>query len=491
MSKPQTSTWSSSGGYIWSMLGSAIGFANLLGFGSQAYKNGGGAFLIPFFTALIVLGIPMLFLEGIMGQKHAEPLVTCYGRVIGRPGKIFGWLAVIAVTTIGAFYTVLTGWSIAYTYYAGAGLIPEDVASFFYNDFLHATGKIFIPGTMSIPVLVSTLFVGVLGWIVLSRNIQKGIEKWCSFFLPLLAVVILIFAAAVFFLPGSEIGFYRYLYPDFSKLKELTIWRDVFGQLFFSLSLGLGIVVGYSRHTTTATDIRKAMIIVAFSDFLISFISGFIIFGCLGYMSYLKGVPFDSIADTNSIFDIGYLAFPLILMTFGPVFSKILGAIFFFCLFIAGFTGIFSIVESIVGNLRIEFQMSRKRAVTISMGMILLLALPFSMGNGTALIDAIEPMVMGNNMLIGGIAQIIVFMYLSKEISANPIWYKGKKRHLAFYSIKYLSLVILIVSLVISLSTEYTSGFGIPEAVRWSWFVAALAIATALAYKDKEVGQGP
>lgn len=482
MSQIQTTKWSSSGGYIWSMLGSAIGFANLLGFGSQCYRNGGGAFLIPFFIAIFILGIPMLILEGIVGQRHSDPLVTSYDRVIGKKGKIFGWLAVIAVTTIGSFYIVLTGWSLAYTYYAATGQISENVAHFFSNDFLKATGNISDIGTLSIPVFISTFIVGILSWFVLSRNIQKGIEKWCSFFLPLLGVVIIIFAGAVVFLPGSSLGFYNYLYPDFSKLKDLTLWRDVFGQLFFSLSLGLGIVVGYSRHTTKSTDICRAMIIVAFSDFAISFIAGFIIFGCLGYMSQEQGVLFDSIAANSSIFDIGYITFPQILQTFNPHFSKLLGAIFFFSLFIAGFTGVFSIVESIVGNIRVEYEISRKKAVTIAMGIMLLFAIPFSMGNGTALIDTLEPMVMGNNMLIGGIAQIIVFMYFSKELSNHPVWYKNSSKHFWYYSIKYLSLGILIVTLLISLASEFSNPWGLAETIRWSWFAIALLVATTLAY---------
>lgn len=487
MSDPKTTKWSSSAGYIWSMLGSAIGFANLLGFGSQAYRNGGGAFLIPFITALIVLGIPMLMLEGVIGQKHSDPLVTSYDRAIGKFGKIFGWLAVVAVTTIGAFYTVLTGWSIAYTYYSAMGQIPSDVATFFSRDFLQATGNISDFGNFSIPVFISTLFVTLLGWYVLSRNIQKGIEKWCSFFLPLLGVVILIFAGVVILLPGSMNGFYYYLYPDFSKLTDIKIWRDVFGQLFFSLSLGLGIVVGYSRHTTAATDIRKAMIIVAFSDFIISFIAGFIIFGCLGYMAHVQGISFDSIAKTNSIFEIGYITFPMILNTFDPISSKIVGAIFFFCLFIAGFTGVFSIVESIVGNLRVEFSMNRKMAVSISMFIILILAIPFSMGNGTSLIDALEPMVLGNNMMIGGIAQIIVFMYFSKEIANHPVWFNGNRRHLAYYSIKYLSLIILLITFALSLYSEFHSDFGIPGIIRWSWLIVALIISILLSQKNNEL----
>lgn len=466
------------------MLGSAIGFANLLGFGSQSYKNGGGAFLIPFFIALFILGIPMLMLEGIIGQKREEPLVTAYGRVMGRPAKILGWLAVFAVMTIGAFYTVLTGWSIAYTYFAATGGIGADTAAFFSQEFLKVTPSLSEIGGISYPVIISTLFVGCLGWYVLSRNIQSGIEKWCSIFLPLLIGLIIVFTAVVCFLPGSFDGFYHYLYPDFTRLYDLTIWRDVFGQLFFSLSLGLGIVVGYSRHTEKKTDIRQAMLIVALSDFAISFLSGLMIFGCLGFMSQQQDVAFNEVVTSHSTFEIGYVIFPLILNSFGPIFSRVIGVLFFFSVFIAGFTGVFSIIESIVGNLRVEFSLSRKMAATVAMIVIFILSIPFCMGNGTALIAALEPMVLGNNMLIGAIAQIIVFMYVSSEFRDHPIWMKGGRRVPAFYALKYVSLAILIFSLLFSIRSEYLSGFGLAEAIRFGWLAIALCLAAILSLKN-------
>jgi neurotransmitter:Na+ symporter, NSS family len=94
------SSWKSQSGYIWSMLGSAVGFANVLSFSAQAYKNGGGAFLIPYFAALFILGIPLLLLEGLVGSKWKKPIVSAYGNVCGRRGKMLGWLAVLACSTI-------------------------------------------------------------------------------------------------------------------------------------------------------------------------------------------------------------------------------------------------------------------------------------------------------------------------------------------------------------------------------------------------------
>src|SRR5215218_240272 len=116
-------TWSKEAGYIWSMIGSAVGFANVLSFSALCYKNGGGAFLIPYILAHLIIGIPMLILEGIVGQRTKLPIVSAMGTIAGRPGKIFGWLAVLTCATIGGFYVVLTGYAVGYTYFTATGAI--------------------------------------------------------------------------------------------------------------------------------------------------------------------------------------------------------------------------------------------------------------------------------------------------------------------------------------------------------------------------------
>lgn len=490
-----TDHWKSESGYIWSMLGTAVGFANLLGFGSQCYRNGGGAFLVPFFVAMFILGIPMLCLEGVVGQRLQSPLVTAYGLLSGRKGKFFGWLSILAVWTIGSFYLVLTAWSAAYTYFSGMGMIPADTEAFFVHQVLGVSSGLENWGSLSISLFVTTVILGIYSWWVISRDIQSGIERWCSIFLPLLTLLILIFAILVAFLPGSMTGLYYYLTPDFSKIWNLTLWRDVFGHLFFSFSLGLGIVVGYSRHNKKRTDIPRAMMRVAIADFLISFIAGFVIFGSLGYMSYTQGIPFEDIVSTVSNFDIGYVIFPLVLKTFGDFFSRLIGVFFFFSLFIGGITGVFSIIESIAGNIQFEFQKSRKTAVSIAISGTLLLASLFCMGNGTHIIDALGPMVLGNNMLVGGIAQIIVFLYLTKEISNDPVWFQGNikenKRTWNYSILKFFALPILIIILSYALKEEVFTQFNSASAVRWMWFACAASIAFFLARKGKEIKNTP
>ena len=179
------STWKNQSGFVWSLIGSAVGFANILSFSAQVYKNGGGAFLIPYLIALFIIGIPFLILEGLIGHRMKAPIVTAYATVFGTFGKMFGWLAVIACLTIGGFYIVLTGYSVAYTYFSAVDAIPVDSKTFFIHTFLKTTSGIREVGGISLPIFFSTIAVVIATWFVLARNIQSGIEKVCSIFMPL------------------------------------------------------------------------------------------------------------------------------------------------------------------------------------------------------------------------------------------------------------------------------------------------------------------
>ncbi len=464
----QENTWRSQAGFVWSLIGSAVGFANVLSFSAKAYKNGGGAYLIPYLIALCVIGIPFLILEGKVGQRWKAPLVTAYGNVWSKAGKTIGWLAVLACLTIGAFYIVLTGYSVAYTFFSATNQIPEDTKTFFVHNFLQATGSIKEFGAFSWSIFLATGAVGLISWMVLRHHVRNGIERVCSFFMPLMVVMMAVFAVVVCFLPGGMGGLVYYLKPNFAKLTDFGLWRDVFGQLFFSLSLGLGIIVGYSRHTGESTNVPRAMFFVAMGDFIVSFISGVAVFGCLAHISYVQGIPFDQILTTDSTFEIGFILFPKILKTFGPLLSQFVGSVFFFCVFIAGITGVFSIVESIAGNVEVEFRTSRRKAVGATLTALLVMALFFCRGNASHLIDALAPMVLGTNMLIGGLALVFAF---SKDLR-----------------LRIVAPLILGTILVGNLWQE-CHGFDPSKAVRWGWLLGSLFIATVLSIRrKKEVG---
>lgn len=430
---------------------------------------------------MFVLGIPMLYLEALIGHRWKQALVSAYGQVAGNGAKILGWLAVISCLTIGGFYTVLTGYSLAYMVFSVRGDIPSDTKTFFLQDFLHLTDNLnFFGGISWGPLLATIIVIGFTGY-VLYRGISKGIESTCSIFLPILSLLMIGMTIGSAFLPGAIQGWIYFLKPNFSKLLEISLWRDVFGHLFFSFSLGLGIVVGYSRYTDQKIDVVQAMRWVAFGDFIISFIAGLAVFGGIGYMSHISGVSFESIVSSDSIFQIGFIVFPKMIHLFGPLISKILGVLFFFCVFIAGITGVFSIVESIAGNFECEFGWYRHKALMITLLIIGALSVLFCMGNGLYIIDAIVPMVMGINMLIGGLAQIVIFVWKSCEIKKASLWTQdGQTRS----SLWFLSIVAPIILIIILVGSFYTDFQVLNQAVliRWIWFACAILIGFGCVY---------
>jgi NSS family neurotransmitter:Na+ symporter len=482
-SSSSSSGWKSQAGYVWAVMGSAVGFANVLSFSAQAYKNGGGAFLVPYFIALFILGVPLLILEGIIGQRTQSPLVTAYGQVWGRVGKMLGWLAVIACLSIGGFYIVLTGYSLGYTYFALTNSIGPDSQKFFLETFLKVTPSLKEFGSLSLLVFLPTLGTATLSYFVMVRSVREGIERVCSIFMPLLVLIMVTFAIVATCLPGGLDGWVYYLKPNFTRLGDPLLWRDVFGQLFFSLSLGLGIIVGYSRHTGKAANIPRALLYVALGDFAVSFISGAAIFACLSHMSLVTGTPFASLLTSDSSFEIGFIVFPKILAAFGPSLAQPIGTLFFFCIFIAGITGLFSITESIAGNIEVEFATSRKKAVLISLIAITCLSLLFSMGNASHLIDALAPMVIGTNMLIGGLMLIAAFQFNSLEISRDPVWRTGRWNLNRFF-LRFVAPCILSAILIGNLTEEFQS-FDLAKGVRWTWFILAIGSSALLARRAK------
>ncbi len=484
MANVSKNTWSKEAGYIWSMIGSAVGFANILSFSALCYKNGGGAFLIPYIIAHLIVGIPLLFLEGIVGQSTRLPLVSAMGKVAGSKGKLFGWIAVLTCATIGGFYIVLTGFSVAYTYFSATGQISLDTTHFFKHVFLHDSGSLSHMGGIAGSVFAATLIVSLVAWAVLARHVQSGIEKLCSIFLPLLGILVIVFTIASIFLPGAVVGFKHYLIPDFHLLANWILWRDVFGQVFFSLSLGLGIVTGYSRHNQDNFSIPRAMVRVAIGDFIISFISGFAIFGCIGFMSAKSGTPFAHFVSSDSAFEIGFVIFPMILSQFGSVLSRVIGPLFFFCVFIAGITGVFSIVESVAGNIEVEFRKTRKRAVTIAMILVFALSIPFCLGNGQQLLGALAPMVLGDARLVGGVVEILVFLLLSKTIGNEALWFRGTQRTYPYYALKWVVLPLLFFSLMGALYQEWIQGCSdLAFVIRWSWLIIVIGCAGVLSLR--------
>lgn len=223
------------------------------------------------------------------------------------------------------------------------------------------------------------------------------------------------------------------------------------------------------------------MIWVAVGDVVISIIAGFAIFGCVGYMSHKTGIPFHEIVKSDSTFEMGFIIFPQILSNFAGWLQPLVGTLFFFSVFIAGVTGVFSIVESFSGNIEVEFGLTRAKATGVSVIIMFVLAIFFCMGNGTRLLGALTPMVMGYTFLLGGIAQIFAFMFLDRSLAQDDVFLnRNRQTGWLYYIAKYFGLIFLFISLFGALFEEYHEPFGAGHIVRWAWFLGTVLIAVFL-----------
>lgn len=486
MSKETLPTWNRESGYIYAMLGSAVGFGNLLSFSGFCYRNGGGAFLIPYIIICIVLGIPLLLLEGFLGKETRLPIVSCYRKIKGDQWSFFGWMSVLACLTVGAFYIVISGYSSAYAFYSAFGSIGDQSQYFFKEKFLYQSDSFWEIKGFAYHIFFWVLMIAIVTWWILGKNIQNGLEKVCSFFLPLLYTLLVLFVLLVFVLPGSVSGVFKLINPDFSRLLDPLLWRDVMGQVFFSLSLGMGIVTGLSRFTTHETHLPRAMLLVTLGNLAVSVLASVAIFGCLGFLADSNGVSLDDFIHIDSVYELGFVIFPKIMHTLGGELSQFIGFVFFLCLFIAGATGVFSIVEAITGNFIVEFNMKRKKALAVVIALLVLLSIPFCMGNGLFLLQSLEPMLMGDIMLFGGIAEIVIFLYLSHEINQHRIWVSSARYKFSHMMLKSIALTGLITALGGAIAVEIKSGFAQPEALRFGWFFIACLVAFYLSMLRKQ-----
>ena len=262
--------WTSRLGVILAVAGSAVGLGNFLRFPGQAAQNGGGAFLIPYFVSLLVLGIPLCWAEWTMGRYggsrgfNSAPGIFS---VIWRNGlsKYLGLPALLIPLGIYMYYVVIEAWCLGYaiSYLDGSLMLGTDSDKYgqFFGDFVGVgeNGALFEEGNRKLLYLVLGTFV--LNFILIYRGVAKGIESFCKIAIPMMVVCAICVLVRVLTLPPHEsgrtvvdgLGFMWN--PDFNALGKSDTWLAASGQVFFSLSVGFGIIVNYSSYLKKKDDV--------------------------------------------------------------------------------------------------------------------------------------------------------------------------------------------------------------------------------------------
>lgn len=359
MSKSSKNEFASKVGLIAATIGSAVGLGSIWRFPAEAQANGGAAFLILYIVCIFILGVPVMLAEFSLGRAARSDAYGDFKKL--APGTVWwlvGMSGILASYLIGCFYMVVGGWTLEYLWESVTGGLYEGTAALASTGELDNMFSVRMQEYICTPVMpaVFTGIIIIINILVLNGGVQKGIERLSNIMMPLLFVVILILCCVSLTLPGSAEGVKWFLNPDFSKITPMTV-INALGQTFFSLSLGMGILITYAAYYPSDTKLTRTSMIVSLLSLLIAVMMGLVIFPAV----FSFGLADHSLVGTTLVFQ-----------TLPEVFSKLPGTqlwsiMFFVLLFMAALTSTVSIMEVTVAFIRDRFSISRRKACLISL----------------------------------------------------------------------------------------------------------------------------
>ena len=354
--KSNNSTFSSKIGVIAATVGSAVGLGNVWRFPSLTQENGGAAFMILYLLSMLLMGIPVMLAETSLGRAGHSDSVGVFKRL--TPKKkwwIAGVLGIIASYIILSYYMVVAGWTLEYLYQSATGWLFEGTTGTAADSSIYQQKMSEMISTGWNPLLW-TYIVIIINMLILLNGVQKGIEKMSNIMMPMLFVILLIFVGVAMTLPNTREGLEFFLKPGFDKINIDTIVAAL-GQAFFSMSLGMGILVTYASYYPKDIKLTRTAFTVTGLNFLVAFMMGLIIFPAV--MSFNVAIDHESLSGTTLVFVTLPEVFNYMDM---PQFWAIL---FFTLLLLAALTSTISIAEVSIAFVRDRFHTSRLTACLV------------------------------------------------------------------------------------------------------------------------------
>ena len=380
----QQEQWGSKLGVVLAVAGSAVGLGNFLRFPGQAVNNGGGAFMIPYFISFLVLGIPIAWCEWTMGRlggrfrQNSAPGIM-YALWPRSPAKAMGAMGLLVPVTIYMYYVLLEAWCLDYflefatggfadkfhqvtagiTEHAGEVEAVVGATTKYHQQAcgVAAHGAIFSGGRMIWLVLICFM----VNFVVIYQGVTRGIEKFCKWAMPLLILCALIILARVLTLPGISSGLGFMWNPDWAALKNPQVWLAAAGQIFFSLSVGFGLILCYSSYVKSDEDVvLTGLSASSTNEFCEVILGGLIVvptaFLFLGAENAKGGT-----------FGLGFETIPAIMnfMPGGPYWGSFFGAMWFGLLFLAAVTSSLSMLQPAIAFLEDGFGLRRRSSVAL------------------------------------------------------------------------------------------------------------------------------
>lgn len=467
--------WSARSGFIIAAIGSAVGLGNIWRFPYVAYENGGGAFLVPYLIAIFAAGLPLLFLDYAVGHKFRKAPPIAYKKLMNT--ESLGWWQVMVTLIIGIYYASVLSWAGSYMFYSIGQKWGADTQGFFFDTYLqNGSGLAF--------GFVPTLFIGlVIVWAVvmfiLYGGVRRGVELANKIFMPLLVILFTILVIQALRLPGATDGLNAFFTPNWEAMTNYKVWLAAFGHIFFSLSVGFGIMLTYASYLKKKTNLTGSGLVVALANSSFEILAGIGVFAALGFMAHSAGSSVEDVVSGG--IGLAFIAFPKIISSMGSG-GDLFGFLFFASLVVAGVTSMVSILEVPIAAFQDKLAWSRKKAVTIVGGVSAVIStVIFSTHSAITFVDIIDYFANNIGIVGGGLFSIILVSWFRRPLL------KQLKDHVNQYSsiklgggwnflVTFITPLSLLIALGLTLKSIMSEGYG-DYSVSILWLVGGGTVA--------------
>ena len=487
--------WGSRVGLVLAMAGQAVGLGNFLRFGRQVVLNGGGSFMVAYVAALLLLGLPMALVEwalgrfgGLHGKGHPAGMFACAWR--HPASKYLGALSMGITLAVLSYYSCVESWAFAFMWLSLArdyeGLASHGEMARYVHEF-HAVG--WRPAV----ALALTLLINVL---VIRRGIAGGIELLAKVAMPLMLgfAGVLLLVVLVALPPQAGVGasvwdglvfMYR---PEAARLLDASVWVAAAGQVFFTLSVGMGTLSAYASYVRRRDDIVAASLTAAGLNEAVEVALG-------GSLTIPAAVVFFGVAGALAIaaggsFDLGFAVMPLVFMRLPLGF--VLGAMWFALLFVAGITSSVAMATPIIAFLVEEFGMERERAALALSAVVVPLAFMHMLMLPHGFMDEFDYWAGTLGLVLYGLLEIVVFVWLHGPSNAWSSLHLGAHVRLPSLPVKYIIVYVTPLYLLVLLlwwcvqdawpilTLQRSAGGGVPTADNLPYILASRAVLLAI-----------
>ncbi|SDK11637.1 sodium-dependent transporter [Natronincola ferrireducens] len=433
-------------GVLAAAAGSAIGLGNIWKFPYVAGQNGGAAFILVYLLCVAIVGIPVMVSEFALGRKTQANAAGVFKKL--KPNSkwsITGYLGIFTAFIILSYYAVIAGWIFAYIARSATGklanIAPDQIGVYFES----------IIGSNIEPVFWSLFVIVLTGFIVMS-GIKEGIEKYSKILMPILLGILVVLMFRSLTLEGASKGLEFLFKPDFSQLTTKGV-LEALGHSFFSLSLGMAIIITYGSYVKKDENIASLSLQVILVDTLIAIMAGIVIFPAV----FAYG--FEPQAGPTLIF----ITLPAVFqeMPFGALFETL----FFMLIGIAAITSTISLLEVSVAFVTEEFKLSRKKTTVILSSILFLLSIPSALSFGAlsgvtvfgkTFFDLFDFITSNIFLPLGGLLVCLFAAWVwgaknvAKEVTSNGI-FEFKWEKLYSFTLKYIAPIAILLIFLYSI----------------------------------------